>query len=71
MVWLEWCREIKINFIKSYSVFRQIDVLIECDKMYNEFIQIEQNGLFTDNGKYEHSEYNPFTITGRPSNVFS
>ena len=40
---------------------------------YNDFIlnliQIEANGFYTQNG-IEYTEYNPFTVTGRPSNSF-
>ena len=33
--------------------------------------QIEAAGLYTTNNTFEHTKYNPWSITGRPSNAFN
>ena len=41
------------------------------DNFYIESLhQIEKNGIYTQNG-YEHSQYNIYTTTSRPSNTFN
>lgn len=66
----EVCRNIKDEFILAYNQFNQWTALTEYDKLQTNLTQIEQNGLYTNQG-YEYSEYNLYTQTGRPANHFN
>ena len=60
---------------KLVNKMRDLFFCDEKNKSYNENVinnlnQIEKNGLFTTDNKYQYSEYNIYTSTGRPSNRF-
>jgi hypothetical protein len=52
-------KELMVNFETEYDQ-TILEVLYE----------IEKNGLYTTDDKMVYSEYNPYTLTGRPSNRF-
>lgn len=66
----EYCRNIKDEFVLAYNQFEQWEALTEYDLLQTNLTRIEENGLFTMDG-YEYSEYNLYTLTGRPSNHFN
>tara|TARA_R100001079_G_C4444684_1_gene150581 strand:- start:444 stop:1472 length:1029 start_codon:yes stop_codon:yes gene_type:complete len=66
-------REYINSLDKSLDSFELSEYDINIAQTYENLIlplfnKIEENGLYTKNG-YEHSKYNLFTITGRPSNA--
>lgn len=65
-----YVRAIKDEFLFAYNNFTQWSALTEYSKLQQNLSIIESNGLYTANG-YEYSEYNLFTLTGRPSNSFN
>lgn len=62
MRWLDWCRKV-----------RDLVIGCECDPNYNDWSwnlrRIESFGLRSIT-KTNHTHYNPYTLTGRPSNSF-
>ena len=70
MKWLEWCREVKDEFLIHFDEFELTESFIKYNQLINDLVEIEKNGLFSNNN-FEHCEYNPFTLTGRPSNHFN
>jgi hypothetical protein len=69
---LEYCRCVKQIFIVSLPTFSASPAF----RHYNgviltNFERLERTGLCTaPNGAILHTEYNPYTLTGRPSNAF-
>lgn len=70
MLWLKHCRDIKDEFVLAYLKFNQFESLKYYDDLQRDLSIIEKNGLWTNDG-FEYSEYNPYTLTGRPSNHFN
>jgi hypothetical protein len=66
---IESIRKTKDEFLSFYNV----DMVVDVKKFDNFYIKslshIEQNGLYTKEG-LEWTQYNPYTITSRPSNTF-
>lgn len=63
--WLEYCRNLKDIFILEYKKFeKKSSYDLYFDLIFCNLVKIEKNGKIL-------SEYNPFTITGRPSNSFN
>ena len=66
MKWLEYCRDIKDSLLLTLNRFE----ISESFYRYNDFVSdlsdIESVGL-----NPEKCEYNPYTLTGRPSNHFN
>ena len=65
----DYCRSIYDEFYTTFSVFQQWEALKHYDQLQKDLSIIEQNGLYTDAG-FEYSEYNLYTLTGRPSNSY-
>ncbi len=63
------CRELKDSFLQIKDI-SQSDSYIAYDELVNNFIELERNGICTESGM-EYTEYNPWTLTGRPSNIFN
>ena len=70
MLLIEYCQDIKDEFILNYNKFTQWEALRQYSELQSNLSIIEQNGLFTSSG-FEHSEYHLYTLTGRPSNHFN
>lgn len=70
MKWIQYCREIKDRFILEQKKFEKKIVLdLYCSEIFCNLVKIEENGIHTAEGKL-YTEYNPYTITGRPANSF-
>ena len=70
MLQIQHCKNLKDEFMISYNRLNGSDEpLNEYTKLQDNLAIIERNGLFTTNG-YEYTEYNPYTLTGRPSNHY-
>jgi len=66
---IESIRKTKDEFLSFYNVDMVMDVK-KFDNFYiNSLSHIEQNGFYTKDG-IEWTQYNPYTITSRPSNTF-
>ena len=63
---VEYCEEI-LNSIKPEYYSK---VYTKYSKLIKNLYMIESSGLYTKNG-YEYCNYNPYTLTGRPSNTFN
>ena len=67
---IESIRKTRDEFLQYYDV-ETIGHVKKFDNFYIESLhQIEKNGIYTQNG-YEHSQYNIYTTTSRPSNTFN
>lgn len=69
---LEKCRSVKENTLKRYDIdtLQQIQSYIKYNEdMLYTFYAIETAGLYTTD-KIEYTQYNPYTLTGRPSNRY-
>jgi len=69
---LEKCRSVKENTFKRYAT--DTPQQLQSYTKYNEdmlyiLYGIEQAGLYTNSG-LEYTQYNPYTVTGRPSNRY-
>jgi hypothetical protein len=81
---IERCRLWRNIFLESYATFKPCPEYVEYDTIIiDNFYSIEQAGLYinpltfqdkfksdTQKGNIVHTEYNLYTITGRPSNKF-
>ena len=66
-----------IPLVKHAEYFEKVskELMVNFEKEYDQTIlevlyEIEKNGLYTTDDKMVYSEYNPYTLTGRPSNRF-
>lgn len=66
MKWLEYCREIKDKFVLSCQNHKIDNAFVQYNQLVTNLANIERSGL-----NDEHCEYNPYTLTGRPSNHFN
>lgn len=66
---LEHCRNV-FTLIKDLEINANSSTTAKYNSLLRNLSKIEENGLYTDSG-YEYTEYNPFTLTGRPSNKFN
>lgn len=66
MKWLDYCRDIKDKFLLVHNGFEVTESFIKYNQLLDDLSEIEKNGL-----NDEKCEYNPFTLTGRPSNHFN
>lgn len=66
MKWLDHCRDIKDRFLSIYNGFEVTEPFIKYNQFLDDLSEIEKNGIGN-----EFCEYNPFTLTGRPSNHFN
>ena len=67
---IEQCKALKDDFIINYNNFKYFDTLAHYSRYVDSLAKIELAGLYTINGNFEYSEYNPFTSTARPSNAY-
>jgi|TARA_R110000851_G_scaffold45361_8_gene111150 hypothetical protein len=66
-----------IPLVKHAEYFEKVskELMVNFETEYDQTIlevlyEIEKNGLYTTDDKMVYSEYNPYTLTGRPSNRF-
>jgi hypothetical protein len=70
MLLIEHCRDIKDEFVLSYNNFKQWEALNHYSNLQTNLSIIEHNSLCTSKC-FEFTEYNLYTLTGRPSNHFN
>lgn len=70
MLLIEHCRDIKDEFVLSYNKFNQWEALNHYSNLQTNLSIIEHNSLCTSKC-FEFTEYNLYTLTGRPSNHFN
>lgn len=77
--WVEAIREIRDRILELHEP--PVNVVHSYNTLINQLIKIEKNGLYIDRAaaipdseslerRLEYTEYNPCTLTGRPSNKF-
>lgn len=68
LLWIDWCRKIRIQFIQCLK--QNPNLLLNYNQFATDLSVVERNGFYSDTG-LQFTEYNPFTITGRPSNNYN
>jgi len=67
----EYCRKIVDIILPILSLCNEPGFSEYNDILLPQLKQIEAAGLYTINNMLEHTRYNPWSITGRPSNAFN